>query len=326
MRGGNKLPIVIAAIPAVDDYVWKISSEKVPHLTIMNLGDKLNNVAEVQQFIGHVVDTSLPRFGMDVDHRGLLGDKNADVLFFGDHGVSRILQFQTYLLNNTSIYNAYHSAEQFPQWTPHLTLGYPETPAKPDNREYPGITWVNFDRVALWTGDYEGMEFPLKTDNALEMAETRRETDVLSHYGIKGMHWGQRKDRGSNGGPVAVTTRAKPGRLVKAEGGKHHPPHEDAVRIAVSRQKARKSTTDSLSNTELRDLVNRLNLEKQYSDLMKNDPRSRSDVQNTIQGIAGVAKTYNNVAQFLNSPAGKAVKKVVVSQLKKKVKQKATGR
>jgi len=319
------VPIVIVAIPAMDDYVWKISSEKIPHLTIMNLGDDLKNIDRVQEFIGHVVDTSLPRFGMDVDHRGLLGDKDADVLFFADHGRALIQRFQTYLLNNTEIYNAYHSTEQFPQWTPHLTLGYPATPAKPDSREYPGITWVNFDRVALWTGDYEGMEFPLKTDNALEMTDMRRDVDVLAHYGIKGMHWGRRKDRSSGSGAVAVTTHVKPGHLVKTEGGKHHPPHEDAVRIAISRQKAHKSTTDALSTTELRDLVNRMYLERQYSDLIKNDPRARSEVQKALKAAGGAVKTYNNVTQFLNSPAGKAVKKIVVSQLKTQLKSKVTG-
>lgn len=260
------MPIAIVAIPANDDYVWKISSEKVPHMTLMMLGDKLENVGEVEAFLAHVVNTSLRRFGMDVDHRGVLGDKNADVLFFGKYSRDKIDQFQGYLLNNPAIYNAYNSVEQFPQWTPHLTLGYPETPAHPDNRDYPGITWVNFDRIALWTGDYEGMEFPLKADDSFAMAADRG-AEFLAHYGVKGMHWGQRKaETGGSGGTSSINPVkrvAEKKKLVQLSASQDH---KDAQFV---RTKAKVSGVSSLTNQDLQKVISRMNLEVQYKSLKK---------------------------------------------------------
>ena len=92
---------------------------------------------------------------------------------------------------------------------------------------------------------------------------------ALAHYGVKGMKWGVRKD----GGATPVKTTEKPGRRVKAKGGQGHPPHEDAVSAARSRQVARRSTTDALSTQELRNLVNRMQLEDQYASIMKNESR-----------------------------------------------------
>lgn len=83
----------------------------------------------------------------------------------------------------------------------------------------------------------------------------------LAHFGVMGMKWGRRK------GAQAVAVKATPGRRVSTKGGKRQEASEDAITTAVSRQKARKSTTDSLSTKELKALVERMNLEKQYSTL-----------------------------------------------------------
>lgn len=173
--------LAIVAIPSIDDPVWRYSSEEVPHLTILYLGDQPDslNTKSMEEFIGHVVNTSMYRFGMSVENRGTLGDKNADVLFFDKDYCSEMLEnARAYFLADPEIKNAYRSTTKYPEWIPHLTMGYPETPAKKDERDYPGINWVNFDRIAFWTGDYEGPEYKLKAANG------------LNHYGVKGMHWG----------------------------------------------------------------------------------------------------------------------------------------
>lgn len=92
----------------------------------------------------------------------------------------------------------------------------------------------------------------------------------FEHFGIKGMHWGIRKDS-SGGTPTAVETHTAPGRKVKASGGHNQPASEDAIRVAGHRQKAKASTTDSLSTQELKELVDRMNLEQQYSRLSAAD-------------------------------------------------------
>lgn len=88
--------------------------------------------------------------------------------------------------------------------------------------------------------------------------------DFLEHFGVKGMKWGRHK---AQSGPTAVSVSREPGKKVKARGGTGLSPHEDAVNAAVTKQKAKSSTTDSLSNKELQDLVTRMNLEQQYSRL-----------------------------------------------------------
>lgn len=239
--GASSLAIV--AIPSENDYVWKISSEKVPHLTLCFLGDQSSNpnIGKITDFVEHVADTSMHRFGLSVDHRGLLGDKDADVLFFEGHNIEYLERIRSYLLKDRNIAEAYASTEQYSTWTPHMTLGYPETPAKPDNRDYPGITWVNFDRIALWTGDYEGPTFRLNDDDGMAMSDQLEE--FLEHFGVKGMKWGVRRNHSSESDS------------------------EDAKNAAEAAKKVRKHGTRSLTNKELQALVTRMNLEQQFTRL-----------------------------------------------------------
>lgn len=191
--------VVIVAIPAEDDPVWKVSSEKVPHMTLLYMEGPFDDEEEVLKFVEHTVSTSLCRFGMSVDRRGTLGEDDADVLFFDKRMCGKeLLDFRGYLLTNTDIYTAYKKAEQYPMWTPHLTLGYPETPANPNPNEY-GIHWVNFDRVAVWTSDYAGPEFTLKANSSMEIdvpgywSESDGDFgEYLEHFGVRGMKWGNR--------------------------------------------------------------------------------------------------------------------------------------
>lgn len=87
----------------------------------------------------------------------------------------------------------------------------------------------------------------------------------LSQYGVPGMKWGRRK----NDGPTSVRVIEKPGQKLQTKGGERQPASGDAKKHAETRQKARRSSTDSLSDAELRALVNRMNMEQQYSNLSK---------------------------------------------------------
>lgn len=219
---------VIVALPTEDDYVHKISSENKPHLTLMYLGENLDmdHFEEVVRYVQHVAETSMERFGLSVDRRGTLGPKDADVLFFEDGWQTKeIKQIQGYLRADEHISNAYHQSKQYAKWTPHLTLGYPETPAKPDEREYPGLHYVSFDRIAIWNGDYEGPEFRIKRheySDELAMSLAKADgalfvdsffngdvEDYVKHYGVPGMQWGKRKasDSGSGSAPSAPKER-----------------------------------------------------------------------------------------------------------------------
>lgn len=265
----------IVAIPAVDDYVWKISSEKIPHLTILYLGDvDSESGLRMAEFLQHVANTSLFRFGLSVDKRGTLGEDKADVLFFRDGwDLKQIKEARHNLIQNDLIFKAYNSVDQFPEWTPHLTLGYPEFPAHPNERDYP-INWVNFDRLAIWFGDFDGPEFDLEDrfNGELAMSDAtnlgeKAVNGVLSHHGVKGMKWGVRKDQTPTGVEVV---QKRPGGRLTTKGGQNQPAHEDAKRAATAAQKAKASTVDSLSDQELSTLVRRMNLEQQYHTLSQN--------------------------------------------------------
>jgi hypothetical protein len=92
--------------------------------------------------------------------------------------------------------------------------------------------------------------------------------NILEHVGVKGMKWGVRKDRKSSKNQRDVTVVTKPGKgVVKTTGGKGHTPSEDALRKATVKQKAKGSSTDALSNEELKRVVERMNLEQQYKKL-----------------------------------------------------------
>ena len=219
------MDVTIVALPAVDDRVYKISSEQVPHLTLAYLGDlssgdKLQTVVE---FVQHAASQLSP-FGMQVDYRGTLGPKDADVLFFNKHGydIERIADFRHFLLMNDTIQAAYNSVEQYPEWTPHLTLGFPDAPAREDDAEYPRFHYVDFDRIAVWTDNYDGPEFRLSYDESRFMAVdsaawssmTTTEKGAaaaaeLFHYGKKGMKWGVRNDKGHEGEQVKTKQLAK---------------------------------------------------------------------------------------------------------------------
>lgn len=258
----------VMAIPSRDDYVWNLSSEKVPHLTLLFLGDKLRNVEHVIPFIRHAVGVSMCMFSLTVERRGMLGDKAADVLYFANDGIKKLEDFRSHLLTDPDIFEAYNSTEQFPTWTPHLTMGYPDTPAHPDKREYPGVPAVLFDRIALWTGDYEGVEFPLTGPASDEMSMRERGKNFLEHYGVKGMKWGVTRNRDT---ARVISDLSKTGVKSVKDAKDYVKKSSDAKRTEALRAKTRVAGVHTLSNKELRDVVARMRLETQFKDLKQEE-------------------------------------------------------
>jgi hypothetical protein len=310
--------LVIVAIPAVDDYVHKISSEKVPHMTLLFLDEvsKIKNLSSILNFVGHASDRSLRRFGMDVDRRDILGEEEADVLFFSKtkwSGFETVNEFRSYLLKDNNIRTAYDSVEQFPEWIPHLTLGYPDTPAKPDERDYPGITYVQFDRIAVWFTEYDGIEFRLKEYEwtwDVAMSDTKGYVrEVLAHHGVKGMRWGVRRKATVDAREVIVSDKR---RKLKTSGGKGLPAHSDAVPARVVGQKIKKSGAKSVSDKELQDYARRIQLEQNVSRLMYNE---KSRGERWLDGFLGRQgnQLANEAASRGGSDVGKRALKLAAS-------------
>lgn len=193
----------IVAIPAKDDPVWQMSSEKVPHITLVYLGEQSDEskMGGILYEMASAAMSSLPRFGLPVLTRGKLGPKDADVLFFDEDYIGKLRSLRRRLIRGETIGELYNSTQQWPKWTPHLTMGFPNTPAR--SSDVPN--WINFDRIALWTADDAGPELVLNNDPRKYQEDDIEVSDdgyayhsqvvdaFLEHYGTPGMKWGVRK-------------------------------------------------------------------------------------------------------------------------------------
>jgi len=116
------------------------------------------------------------------------------------------------------------------------------------------------------------------------------EPNALTHYGVKGMKWGKRKSE---------------------DGGSSKPPaSEDAALASKYKTTAKKAGTKALSNAELKILVDRMNLERQYSSL---NP--------SVKKVAGKA-----VADMLVQMGKQEVRRIAQDQITKTVAKAMAGR
>ena len=102
--------------------------------------------------------------------------------------------------------------------------------------------------------------------------------DFLQHYGVLGMKWGHRKARStssSNKKPKTTknTTTSKP---------KH------------------KTTQRELSDEELRAVINRMRLEREYADLQYR-ASSRAKVENVVKAMGTAALLTTSVVKIYNN-------------------------
>ena len=100
--------------------------------------------------------------------------------------------------------------------------------------------------------------------------------DFLQHYGVLGMKWGHRKARSTssyNKKPKSTknTTTSKP-----------------------------KPTRRELSDEELRAIINRMRLEREYADL-KYRSSSRAKVENVVKAMGTAALLTTSVVKIYNN-------------------------
>lgn len=114
-------------------------------------------------------------------------------------------------------------------------------------------------------------------------------SDTIEHYGVKGMRWGVRRGKTSGPSPGAS---------------------EDSRRAYDARAKVgKKGNTDKLSNSELRALVDRMNLERQFSTLSSQSKQKSPAKKFVSDVLVNVGK--QQVQQVVSREATKQVAKLL---------------
>ena len=154
---------LVVLLPADDDPITAATSEDRAHMTFVWMGDVSDIDDAARAAIGGEVSSYAAALDgpivVPVMRRGQLGDDGADVVFL--ERSDSVLNARDGLMESSpNLLAAHDAAEQFPEWTPHVTLGYPEgVEGGPAIGEYDG-TEVTFDRLGLWLGgDYT--EYPM---------------------------------------------------------------------------------------------------------------------------------------------------------------------
>lgn len=132
----------------------------------------------------------------------------------------------------------------------------------------------------------------------------------LKHYGILGMRWGIRRFQNKDG---TLTDIGKERYAKSLEDGKNK-----RVRIGRSGVSGNSDFLKTLSDDELKRLVNRLNLEQQYLNLTKNSQtnlRGYDFVKKVIRDANLVNSSLDAAISFMSKY--KTIKEIVENQMKK---------
>jgi hypothetical protein len=137
--------------------------------------------------------------------------------------------------------------------------------------------------------------------------------NVLAHFGKKGMKWGVRNSsKGSDSSEVTVSSKStRKGPVLVAKGGKNLPPDEVAKIAAAVNQKAKVSGISSVSNTDLKVAVDRMNMEQSYKRAVAAN-QSKGVLKTAVNSI--VKATFNNEVKSLSKGnQGPVLKQIKVS-------------
>lgn len=148
------------------------------------------------------------------------------------------------------------------------------------------------------------------------MDTTEAVGNILAHYGKKGMKWGVRqrtsqakayaKKRTGKAGPQAVTVKERgfPRKSLKTGGGEGRPAHPDAVSARTIGQIGKASGLKSLSNQQLQEYNNRINLEQNAKRLQYEDSSPPKKFVKTVLRQTG-SKTTNDVTKQASKKIGR---------------------
>lgn len=138
--------------------------------------------------------------------------------------------------------------------------------------------------------------------------------DVLVHHGVKGMKWGIRKDRSSGGSKkkkkkkgilaeIQKTYKAREkAKLAEAEAKRAANTRNVTVSIGGGKSSG-KASYKTMSDAELRAVVQRMSLEKQYKQLSSESQRGKMKFSDTAKKVSNVAAKSAAVIGVLGGAA-----------------------
>lgn len=170
-----------------------------------------------------------------------------------------------------------------------------------------------FEMNVRYVRDNKGKIIDLVLDEDTMTQADNFVDDMLEHYGVKGMRWGQR----TAAGPQAVVVTDKKRRL-RAKGGGGHPAHPDAVRARTLGQVAKRSGHKALSDQELQEYSKRLNLEQNVKRLEMSNKNSAQQFVSGLLGSSGGKGGGGAGGGSIESAAGSIAAKQVANVLAKK--------
>ena len=100
--------------------------------------------------------------------------------------------------------------------------------------------------------------------------------ESLSHYGVKGMHWGVRKEDAHEIGSLAGKTTGL---------------SKDKTTTAFAKKVSEVGGLHKVSDKDLQNMLNRLNMEKQYKKMMSEDADRRK------KGLVAAGKLILKIGQ-----------------------------
>ena len=125
---------------------------------------------------------------------------------------------------------------------------------------------------------------------------TEEPIETLYHFGVKGMRWGVRKRRSKSSGSKKKQSTEKKEK-------------EDTRREDYKKKlKTRKKKVSEMSDAELRDFINRTQLEKQYKDITRSKVDNGKKVAKEILAKTGKDLASKYTAKLADDLIKKAMK------------------